>query len=116
MTGKHYWYNSLERPLEEKAIAEARIIVEAFHEREIPIEIGGFRDEAEEDDDLHAGGIAFMCAKRQILIREQYLDGAGGTLEPREPGEPRELREPSEPPEPPDRLRWNRLSMNCLTN
>ena len=46
------------------------------------IEIGGFRDDAEEDDDLHPGGIAFMHAEGHILAREQYLDGAGRTPEP----------------------------------
>jgi subtilisin family serine protease len=60
------------------AAAEAKIIVDAFRDREIPIEIGGFRDDAEEDKDLHPGGIAFMYARGQILAREQYLGGVGG--------------------------------------
>ncbi len=90
MTGENYWYSSLTPPLEAEAIAEAKIIVDAFREREIPIEIGGFRDDAEEDDDLHAGGIAFMYAGSQILVREQYLAGTGWT------------------PEPPERLRISR--------
>lgn len=78
MTEENYWYSSLEAV----AAAEAKIIVDAFHHREIPIEIGGFPDDAEEDDDLHPGGIAFMYAKGQILAREQYLGGVGGTREP----------------------------------
>jgi hypothetical protein len=79
VTEKNYWYSSLEHPLEAEAVAEAKIIVDAFRDREIPIEIGGFRDEAEHDDDLHPGGIAFMYAKDRILTREQYLGGEGGT-------------------------------------
>ncbi len=90
MTKKNYWYSSLTPPLEAEAVAEAEIIVDAFRDREIPIEIGGFRDDAAEDDDLHPGGIAFMYAKGQILAREQYLAGAGWA------------------PEPPDRLSINR--------
>jgi hypothetical protein len=80
VTEENYWYSQLEA----KAAAEAKIIVDAFHEREIPIEIGGFPDSAEEDDDLHPGGIAFMYVKDQILAREQYLDGAGEVSEPPE--------------------------------
>lgn len=82
MTQRNYWYSSLEHPLEAEAVAEATIIVDAFHDdREIPIEIGGFRDDAEEDDDLHAGGIAYMCATGHILAREQYLAGTGWVAE-----------------------------------
>ena len=80
MTKENYWYSSLEHPLEAEAVAEAKIIVDAFRTREIPIEIGGFRDDSEEDDDLHPGGIAYMYVKGQILAREQYLGGVGGTL------------------------------------
>jgi subtilisin family serine protease len=65
----------LEPPLEDEAVAEARIIVDAFRDRKISIEIGGFRDDAKEDDDLHAGGIAFMYARGHILAREKYLAG-----------------------------------------
>ena len=79
MTEENYWYSSLEHPLEAEAVAEAKIIVDAFRDREIPIEIGGFRDYAEDDDDLHPGGIAFMYAKDRILTRERYLGGEGGT-------------------------------------
>ena len=82
MTEENYWYSSLETPLEDEAVAEAKIIVDAFRDREIPIEIGGFPDYAEEDDDLHPGGIAFMYATGHILAREQYLAGAGWTPEP----------------------------------
>jgi subtilisin family serine protease len=74
VTEENHWYSQLEA----EAVAEAKIIVDAFHDREIPIEIGGFPDDAEEDDDLHPGGIAFMYAKGQILAREQYLGGVGG--------------------------------------
>ena len=91
MTEENYWYSSLEPALEAEAVAEAKIIVDAFRDREIPIEIGGSRDDAEEDDDLHPGGIAFMYAKDHILAREQYLGGEGGT-----PGAPR-IREASRP-------------------
>ena len=73
MTEENYWYSSLEPPLEAEAAAEAKIIVDAFATAKIPIEIGGFPDDAEEDDDLHAGGIAFMYDKDRILAREQYL-------------------------------------------
>lgn len=72
MTKKGYWYSELER----RAAEEAEIIVDAFHGR--PIEIGGYRDSADEDHDLHDGGIAFMYAKDHILTREQYLGGMGG--------------------------------------
>ena len=82
MTEKNYWYSSLTPPLEAEAVAEAKIIVDAFRDRKIPIEIGGFRDDAKEDEDLHPGGIGFMYAKGQILAREQYLAGAGWTPEP----------------------------------
>ena len=85
MTGKNYWYSSLKPPLGAVAVAEAEIIVDAFRARKPPIEIGGFADDAKEDDDLHPGGIAFMYAEGHILAREQYLDGAGGTQEPQEP-------------------------------
>jgi len=79
---ENYWYSQLEAEgqLEAEAVAEAKIIVDAFRAREI--EIGGFPDCAEEDDDLHPGGIAFMYAQGQILAREQYLSGAGWTPEP----------------------------------
>ena len=76
MTEKPYWYS----PLAPEAVAEARIIVDAFGDR--GIEIGGFPDGAEEDDDVEPDGIAFMYAKGHILVREQYLGGAGGTLKP----------------------------------
>jgi Subtilase family len=79
VTEENYWYSSLEPPLEAEAVAEARIIVDAFRDRKISIEIGGFRDDAREDDDLHAGGIAFMYAKGRILAREQYLAGTQWT-------------------------------------
>jgi Subtilase family len=81
VTEENYWYSSLEPPLDAEAVAEAKIIVDAFRRREIPVEIGGFPDCAEEDDDLHPGGIAFMYAKRHILAREQYLAGTGWALE-----------------------------------
>jgi subtilisin family serine protease len=81
MTGKNYWYSSLEPPLDPEAAAEAKIIVDAFSAREIPIEIGGFPDDAEEDDELHGGGIAFMYAKDRILAREKYLGAMGWTAD-----------------------------------
>jgi Subtilase family len=83
VTEENYWYSSLEHPLEDVAVAEAKIIVDAFRDREIPIEIGGVRDHAEDDYDLHPGGIAFMYAKDHILTREQYLGGGGRTHGPR---------------------------------
>jgi hypothetical protein len=79
VTQMDYWYSSLEPALEARAVAEAKIIVDAFRDRDISIEIGGFPDHAEEDDDLHPGGIAFMYAKDRILTREQYLGGEDGT-------------------------------------
>jgi len=85
VTEENYWYSSLEHPLEDEAVAEAKIIVDAFRDREIPIEIGGFPDYAEEDDDLHAGGIAFMYDRDHILTREQYLGGLGGRRGPQRP-------------------------------
>jgi Subtilase family len=84
VTEENYWYSSLEPRLEAVAVAEAKIIIDAFRAREIPIEIGGFPDSAEEDEDLHPGGIAFMHATDRILVREQYLGGAGGTREPQD--------------------------------
>ena len=78
MTGKNYWYSQLEAV----AVAEAKIIVDAFRARKPLIEIGGFPDDAKEDDDLHPRGIAFMYAEGHILAHEQYLDGAGETPEP----------------------------------
>jgi Subtilase family len=77
VTEENYWYSSLELPLEAEAVAEAKIIVDAFRGRDIPIGIGGCRDCAEEDHDLHPGGIAFMYAEGRILAREQYLAGTG---------------------------------------
>jgi subtilisin family serine protease len=77
VTEENYWYSSLESPLEAEAAAEARTIVDAFRGRENPIEISGFRDEADGDDDLHPGGVAFMFAADHLLAREQYLDGTG---------------------------------------
>jgi hypothetical protein len=80
VTGKNYRYSKLG----EVAVAEAKIIVNAFRADEPPVEIGVFPDDAKEDDDLHPGGIAFMYAEGHILAREQYLDGAGGTREPQD--------------------------------
>jgi Subtilase family len=68
-----FWYSTLE----ERAAAEAEIIVDAFDGRKPRVEIGGFRDEKAEDGDVHDGGIAFMYAKGQILTREQYLGEPG---------------------------------------
>jgi Subtilase family len=70
---KGFWYSELES----RAAGEAEIIVDAFRRRRI--EIGGFPDPADQDRDLHAGGIAFMYAKDHILTREQYVGGMGGT-------------------------------------
>jgi hypothetical protein len=79
VTEKNYWYSSLKPPLDPEAAAEAKTIVDAFAARKPPIEIGGFPDDAEEDDELHGGGIAFMYAKGRILAREQYLAAMGPT-------------------------------------
>jgi Subtilase family len=95
VTGENHWYSRLES---EEAVAEAKIIVDAFHDRKPPIEIGVFPDDAKEDDDLHPGGIAFMYVKGQILAREQYLGEAVGTPEP---PEPTERQEPTERPKRP---------------
>jgi len=73
VAAKSYWYSSLKPPLDPEAAAEAKIIVDAFDRRKPSIEIGGCPDDAEEDFELHGGGIAFMYAKRRILAREPYL-------------------------------------------
>jgi hypothetical protein len=78
---KGFWYSDLE----ERAAAEGEIIVDAFAEH--GIDIGGEADPAEEDRDLHAGGIAFMYDKDHILTREQYLGGVGGMRGPVPPSE-----------------------------
>jgi hypothetical protein len=101
VTNAHYWYSSLKPPLDAEAEAEAKIIVDAFNDRKPPIEIGGFRDDAKEDDDLHPGGIAFMYVKGQILAHEQYLGETAGTQEPPKPPEPPERSEPPERPKRP---------------
>jgi hypothetical protein len=75
VTEENQWYRQLEAA---EAVAEAQIIVDAFRGRDVRIEIGGSPDYAEEDDDLHPGGIAFMFANDHILAREQYLGGEGG--------------------------------------
>jgi hypothetical protein len=76
-----FWYSNLE----ERASREAAIIVEAFGE--CGIDIGGCRDDAEEDDDLHSGGIAFMYDRDHILTRERYLGGVEGMRGPLRPVE-----------------------------
>jgi hypothetical protein len=76
VTEESLWYSQLEP----RANREAAIIVDAFRER--GIEIGGASDPADEDDDLHANGIAFMYAQDRILTRDQYLGGVGGVLGP----------------------------------
>jgi hypothetical protein len=70
------WYEGLAHDV----AAEAAIIVEAFKRRRI--DIGGAPDEAAEDDDVTANGIAYMYAEGRILTRQQYLGGLGGTLGP----------------------------------
>jgi hypothetical protein len=79
VTEENYWYSHLEA----RASREAAIIVDAFCER--GIDIGGETDRAEEDRDLHPGGIAFMYDRDHILTREQYLGGVGGMRGPRSP-------------------------------
>lgn len=82
MTVKNYWYSSLKPPLDPEAAAEAKTIIDAFDKRkEDPIEIGGCPDDAEEDFELHGGGIAFMYAKHRILAREPYLTVMGLTAD-----------------------------------
>jgi len=92
VTEENYWYSQLEPKLAPEAVAEAKIIVDAFRARDIPIEIGGSRDDAGEDDDLHPGGIAFMYDRDHILTREQYLGGVGGMLGPQPPADASKLR------------------------
>jgi hypothetical protein len=72
VTEESFWYSQLEP----KATNEAAIIVDAFRER--GIEIGGLPDLADQDDDVHPDGIAFMYAKGHLLTPEQYLGGVGG--------------------------------------
>jgi hypothetical protein len=79
VTEENYWYSHLEA----RASREAAIIVDAFGRR--GIDIGGETDRAEEDDDLHSGGIAFMYDRDHILTREQYLGGVGGIRGPKRP-------------------------------
>ena len=92
MTEENYWYSQLEPKLTPEAAAEAKIIVDAFRARDIRVDIGGSRDEADEDDDLHAGGIAFMYDRDHILTREQYLGGVGGVPGPKRPADASKLR------------------------
>ena len=86
MTKKGFWYSDLEQ----RAAAEGEIIVDAFAEH--GIDIGGETDEAEDDRDVHRGGIAFMYDKDHILTREQYLGGVGGMQGPQRPVEAGKLR------------------------
>jgi Subtilase family len=86
VTGQNFWYSDLEA----KASREAAIIVEAFGE--CGIDIGGETDQAENDRDLHPGGIAFMYDRDHILTREQYLGGAGGRRGPKRPEDASKLR------------------------
>jgi Subtilase family len=79
VTEENFWYSHLEA----RASREAAIIVDAFGER--GIDIGGETDEAEDDRDLHPGGIAFMYDRDHILTREQYLGGVGGVRGPQRP-------------------------------
>jgi hypothetical protein len=79
VTEEIFWYSHLEA----RASREAAIIVDAFGER--GIDIGGETDQAEDDRDLHPGGIAFMYDRDHILTREQYLGGVGGTRGPQRP-------------------------------
>jgi Subtilase family len=86
VTEETFWYSDLEA----RASREAAIIVDAFGER--GIDIGGETDRAEEDDDLHPGGIAFMYDRDHILTREQYLGGLGGIRAPQSPVDASKLR------------------------
>jgi hypothetical protein len=86
VTKKGFWYSELE----ERAAAEGEIIVDAFGEH--GIDIGGERDRAEGDRDLHPGGIAFMYDMDHILTREQYLGAVGGMRGPQPPAEAGKLR------------------------
>ena len=79
MTQEIFWYSHLEA----RASREAAIIVDAFGER--GIDIGGETDRAEDDRDVHPGGIAFMYDRDHILTREQYLGGVGGMRGPQSP-------------------------------
>jgi len=79
VTKRGFWYSDLEQ----RAAEEAEIIVDAFGER--GIDIGGETDRAEEDRDLHPGGIAFMYDRDHILTRERYLGGVGGIRGPQPP-------------------------------
>jgi hypothetical protein len=80
VTEESSWYDELQP----RAAAEAKVIVEAFRDRELDkfhdrkVEIGVSLDPAEDDDDVTGGGIAFMYAKGHILTRERYLGGVGG--------------------------------------
>jgi Subtilase family len=86
VTEENFWYSHLEA----RASREAAIIVDAFGER--GIDIGGETDQAENDRDLHPGGIAFMYDRDHILTREQYLGGVGGMRGPQSPADASKLR------------------------
>jgi Subtilase family len=86
VTKKGFWYSDLEQ----RAAEEAEIIVDAFGER--GIDIGGGTDGAEDDRDLHPGGIAFMYDMDHILTREQYLGGVDGPRGPQRPADASKLR------------------------
>ena len=86
MTEEIFWYSHLEA----RASREAAIIVDAFGEQ--GIDIGGETDRAEDDRDLHPGGIAFMYDMDHILTREQYLGGVDGPRGPQRPVDASKLR------------------------
>lgn len=79
VTEEIFWYSHLES----RASREAAIIVDAFGER--GIDIGGETDGAENDHDVHPGGIAFMHDRDHILTREQHLGGVGAIRGPQRP-------------------------------
>jgi subtilisin family serine protease len=86
VTEEIFWYSHLEA----RASREAAIIVDAFGEQ--GIDIGGETDRAEDDRDLHPGGIAFMYDMDHILTREQYLGGVDGPRGPQRPVDASKLR------------------------
>jgi hypothetical protein len=98
-----FWYSALAS----EAAAEAKIIVDAFGARKI--EIGGAADSAEDDDNMHPDGIAFMYAKGRILVREQYLGGAGV------PPGPKPIRDAAKQRGVLDILRENRIEQVEVT-
>ena len=92
MTEENYWYSPLEPPLEAVAVAEAKIIVDAFRDRRpIPIEIGGFRDDAKKTT------TCTPVALPSCTPRVKFSPANSTSAKREEPRSPRSLRSPRSP-------------------